>query len=113
MSVKDFKMFRCQSYIYIYTSMLNLFMAMRSKFVSGPSISAMWKNILNKYSNDRQMKEPWMTVCLFSTAFLCYGIIMAKVIVSVDYHLLTTFEISFVTEFFRVTLVEVVALFKR
>ena len=61
-------MFRCQSYIYIYSGMLNFFIAMRSKFVSSPSISAMWKN-LNKYSNDRHMKDPWMTVRLFSTAF--------------------------------------------
>ena len=47
-----------------------------SKFVSqavaysSPSISAMWENI-NKYSNDGQIKDPWMTACLFSTAFQC------------------------------------------
>ena len=107
-------MFRCQSYIYIYSSMLNFFIAMRSKFVSSPSISAMWKNI-NKYSNDRQMKDPWMTVRLFSTAFhaVLWGNNGHKVIISVDYHPLRTFEISFVTEFCFVTLVEVVALFKK
>ena len=62
-----------------------------------------------------------MTACLFSTAFLGYGIIMAtKLFASEDYdrmrqlvigNLLSTFEISFViAEFCRMTLVDEVAL---
>ena len=62
-----------------------------------------------------------MTACLFSTAFLGYGIIMAtKLFASVDYdrmrqllidNMLSTFETSFViAEFCRVTLIDEVAL---